>query len=448
VATLGSAAVRERRIFSGLPTADPAAPNVLLIIWDTVRAASMGLYGHQHATTPALDRLAREGVVFEWAIATSPWTLPSHGTMFTGHFPHELSTDWFARLDDAFPTLAEVFRDQGYATGGFTANGRYTGHRTGLDRGFRVYRDYRISRAQILWSTQLLNSRLVHDLTLSRSLGEVVSALRAFQWTVFDTPGYDTKHAADVNDEFLDWHSIIEGRPYFAFLNYMDAHSPYWSRPSDLARFTEGTDLEIHYDAAIAYLDDQVRELLGTLQATGQLDNTLVVIASDHGELFGEHGLYGHSQSLHFRELHVPLVLLAPGRAPAGIRVAEEVSLRDLPSTILDLAGLSETARIPGTSLSRYWDGSGAGAGPLLSEVRQGYNTPDSVPISLGSMKSLVSQGLHYVVNGDGEEELYDYRTDNAETINLLRTNDSTRVSPLLVKFRQELKDLLDNEGP
>jgi arylsulfatase A-like enzyme len=446
VTTLGWAAVRERRAFSGLPAADRAAPNVLLIIWDTARAASMSLYGHHRATTPTLERLARDGIVFEWAIATSPWTLPSHGTMFTGRFPHELSTNWFAPLDHAFPTLAEVFRDHGYATGGFTANGRYTGHRTGLDRGFRVYRDYRVSRAQLLWSSQLLNSRVVHDLTLSRSLGEVVAAVRAFQWTVFDTPGYDTKHAGDVNGEFLGWRATLGQRPYFAFLNYMDAHAPYWSRPSDLERFTEGTDLENHYDASIAYLDDQVGDLLGRLGEFGELDNTLVVVASDHGELFGEHGLYLHSQSLHFRVLHVPLVMLLPGRTPAGTRVAEPVSLRDLPATMLELAGLDEASGFPGTSLSRSWGGSGATAGALLSEVRQGHNTPDSVPISRGPMKSLVGRGMHYVVNGDGEEELYDYVVDDAETTNLLSSADSAAVGPVVSWFRQELKRMVHEE--
>jgi len=442
---LGWEAVRERRAYADLPAADQRAPNVLLIIWDTVRAASMSLYGHHHPTTPTLERLARGGIVFDWAIATSPWTLPSHGTIFTGHFPHQLSTDWFAPLDGTLPTLAEVFRDHGYATGGFTANGRYTGYRTGLDRGFGIYRDYRVSRSQILWSTQLLNSRVVHDLTLSRSLGEVVSALRAFQWTVFDTPGYDTKHAADVNDEFLGWQSAIGSRPYFAFLNYMDSHAPYWSRPSDLARFTEGTDLEVHYDASIAYLDDQVGTLLGML---GDLDNTIVVIASDHGELFGEHGLYGHSQSLHFRVLHVPLVVLSPGRAPAGIRVGEPVSLRDLPATMLELAGLADTAHVAGTSLSRYWDGSGATALALLSEVREGHNTPDSVPISRGPMQSLVARGMHYILNGDGEEELYDYATDNAETTNFLNAPDSVATGSHLQWFREELKRMLRTEEP
>ncbi|HSM17294.1 MAG TPA: sulfatase [Gemmatimonadales bacterium] len=442
---LGWEAVRERRAYADLPAPDQRAPNVLLIIWDTVRAASMSLYGHHHPTTPTLERLARGGIVFDWAIATSPWTLPSHGTMFTGHFPHQLSTDWFTPLDGTLPTLAEVFRDHGYATGGFTANGRYTGYRTGLDRGFGIYRDYRVSRSQILWSTQLLNSRVVHDLTLSRSLGEVAAALRAFQWTVFDTPGYDTKHAADVNDEFLGWQSAIGSRPYFAFLNYMDSHAPYWSRPSDLARFTEGTDLEVHYDASIAYLDDQVGTLLGML---GDLDNTIVVIASDHGELFGEHGLYGHSQSLHFRVLHVPLVVLSPGRAPAGVRVGEPVSLRDLPATMLELAGVSEAARFPGASLSRFWDGSGATALALLSEVREGHNTPDSVPISRGPMQSLVDRGMHYILNGDGEEELYDYVADNAETTNLLNAPDSVAKGSDLQWFREELKRILRTEEP
>jgi arylsulfatase A-like enzyme len=435
VGTLGWAAVRERRAFSGLPAADPAAPNVLLIIWDTARAASMSLYGHHHATTPTLERLARDGVVFEWAIATSPWTLPSHGTMFTGRFPHELSTDWFRPLDDTFPTIAEVFREQGYATGGFTANVHYTGYRTGLDRGFRIYRDYHLVRA-FLWSTQLLSSRVVYDLRASRSLGEVVAALRAFQWTV-GLPGSDAKHAGEVNGEFLGWRATIGQRPYFAFLNYMDAHAPYWSRPSDLARFTEGTDLETHYDAALAYLDDQVGDVLGRL---GELDNTIVIIASDHGELFGEHGLYLHAQSLDFRVLHVPLVLLLPGRTAAGLRVAEPVSLGDLPATMLELAGLAEASRFPGTSLSRYWDGSGATAGALLSEVRQGHHTPDSVPISRGPMKSLVGRGMHYILNGDGEEELYDYEADDAETTNLLKTADKAEVGPVVAWFREELK--------
>jgi arylsulfatase A-like enzyme len=172
------------------------------------------------------------------------------------------------------------------------------------------------------------------------------------------------------------------------------------------------------------------------------------VIASDHGELFGEHGLYLHSQSLHFRVLHVPLVMLLPGRTPAEIRVAEPVSLRDLPATMLELAGLAEASRIPGTSLSRYWGGSGATAGVLLSEVRQGHNTPDSVPISRGPMKSLVGRGMHYVVNGDGEEELYDYRIDDAETTNLLRSEDSTRFRSMLLTFRRELNEMLHNEAP
>jgi arylsulfatase A-like enzyme len=446
VGTVGWAAMRERRAVSSLPTADRAAPNVLLIIWDTVRAASLSLYGHPHATTPMLDRLAQQGLVFDWAIAPSSWTLPSHGTIFTGRFPHELGTDWFTPLDDTFPTIAEVFRENGYATGGFSANGNYTSHHTGLDRGFESYQVYRLSVSQLLWSAQLLNSRIVHHLLQSRSVEHVVAVLRAFNWSLFPRPGYDRKRAGEVTADFLRWQSKVDQRPYFAFVNYMDAHQVYWSPPSYQGQFTKGTELENQYDAAIAYLDDQVGQLLAELQLRGELDNTVVVVTSDHGELFGEHGLYEHANGLYFRLLHVPLLVLVPGRTVSDTRVTQPVSLRDLPATMVELAGLDGASRFSGTSLSRYWDGSGAKAGVVLSEVQKGHNAPLNWPTSRGPMKSLVSRGMHYILNGDGQEELYDYVADDAETINLLRSPDSAAVGPAASWFRQELKRILREE--
>ena len=443
VGAVGWEMVRERRAFAALPAADPAAPNVLLIILDTVRAASLSLYGHEHATTPTLERLAQQGIVFDLAIATSPWTLPSHGTVFTGRYPHELSTDWFTPLDDTFPTVAEVFRDRGYATGGFSANGFYASHHTGLDRGFRTYQTYRLSLAQVYWSAQLMSSYLVRHLAGSDSVHKTVEVLRKFEWSAYPLTFYDQKNAAAVNAEFLRWQSTMEGRPFFAFLNYMDAHKPYRSPSSYQDRFTAGSATENRYDAAIAYLDDQVADLLGKLQQRGELDKTVVVIASDHGELLGERGLYGHAQSLYFRSLHVPLLILAPGKIGSAVRVPQPVSLRDLSATLLDLAGLDGVRRFPGWSLSRYWTGAGGESSPLLSEVSKGYNTPPAVPVSRGPMRSLVGRGMHYILNGDGEEELYDYQTDDAETTNLLHSEDSLRVGPMLLEFRKDLRNML-----
>jgi glucan phosphoethanolaminetransferase (alkaline phosphatase superfamily) len=139
---LGAASLAGRRIAEGtaisaLPDAPQGAPNVLLLILDTVRADDMGFHGYPLPTTPNLDKLAGQGVVFERAYATAPWTLPTHATLFTGRYPFEMSADWLTPLDDQHPTLAELLADKGYVTGGFVANLLYTTSETGLDRGCR-----------------------------------------------------------------------------------------------------------------------------------------------------------------------------------------------------------------------------------------------------------------------------------------------------------------------
>ncbi len=434
---------RERRAVAGLPAAAAGRPNVLIIIWDTVRATSLGLYGHPHPTTPTLERMASQGVVFDWAISTSPWTLPSHGSMFTGRFPHELSADWFSALDDTYPTLAEVLGAHGYLTGGFTANVHYTSARAGMARGFHFFRDYRLSMTQVSFSAQLANTRIVQALAASASLGDIWDAVRAFDWSVFPMQGYHPKHAADVNGEFLGWLPATGERPFFAFLNYMDAHQPYYSPHAIREQFTEGSELENYYDASIAYLDAQVDHLLGELQRRGRLRNTLVVIASDHGELFGEHGLYEHGNSLYLELLHVPLVMLLPGSSVSGMRVTQPVTLRDLPATVLDVVGIDQAAPFPGASLARHWRGTALGETPLLSEVRQGHNLPPSQPVSRGPMKSLLNERMHYILNGDGAEELYEYVSDPSEETNLAEAADSARFGPVLERFRADLTALL-----
>nr|MDP9179186.1 sulfatase-like hydrolase/transferase [Gemmatimonadota bacterium] len=140
----------ELRTVAELPPAAQGAPNVLLIILDTVRALNLSLYGYPRQTSPALDRFARRGVVFDRAISASPWTLPSHATLFTGRWPHELNADWRVPLDAAYPTVAEVLAQRGYATAGFVANAHNAGRESGLARGFHHYEDFRISAGSIL----------------------------------------------------------------------------------------------------------------------------------------------------------------------------------------------------------------------------------------------------------------------------------------------------------
>jgi arylsulfatase A-like enzyme len=421
-------------------SASPAGsrPNLLVITLDTVRAQSLGLYGFAGRTTPHLDGFAARGVTFDHAFSTSAWTLPSHASLFTGRWPHELSTSFTTGLDGTHPTLAEYLATRGYRTAGFVANLGYVGAESGLGRGFQHYEDYPRSIGQAAASSTIVRT-LADNFRLRRLIRNDQHLSRV--------------SAADLNARALAWLSAHADAPFFVFLNYFDAHEPYLPPPPYDRRFgggrREGRHSPLHhwlwnpavahanmgdaerveevdaYHGAIAYLDDQLNALLQALEHRGQLANTFVVITSDHGEEFGEHGVYEHGYSLYRAGVHVPLVIVAPGRLPSR-RVAAPVSLRDVPSTIVELLGAQDGQPFPGASLSRLWrDGDGTQTpadsfGLVLSEVSPSPGQPSWFPSSRGDMKSVLVRGLRYIRNGDGSEELYDLTGDPGERRNLI----------------------------
>ena len=412
--------VRETRAMASLPAPAAKAPNVLLIILDTVRAASLSLYGYERQTTPSLIRWATESVVFDRAISTSSWTLPSHASLFTGRNPQELSTTWRVPLDAQFPTLAEILRHHGYATAAFVANTYYTGYDSGLDRGFLRYEDYTKSLGQLSWSTTLSQTNLARDLRRSRSLGDVVRTMFRFDLSLPVLLTATSKSASRVTDQFLAWQSGAQGRPFFVFLNYFDAHA---SGHQPLPRYHEllgvGTSGRDRYDAAIRYLDDEIDRLLSTLRERGVLDGTIVVITSDHGEQFGEHGLTGHGNSLYLPVVQVPLLVRYPARLPTARRVREPVSLRDVAATILGLAGFGG---MPGRSLLDS-SGSPTPVESFLTSYEDGWLPRDRQR----TMRSAVLDDLHWIRSFDGSEAVFAYRSDPAEKTNLMA--DSTVVA-------------------
>jgi arylsulfatase A-like enzyme len=421
----GALHMGERRARAALPPAPDAAPNVLLVILDTVRAASLGLYGYDRPTTPNLERIAERGVVFDRALSPSPWTLPAHGTLFTGRYPHELTANWKTPLDDTYPTLAELLAERGYETAGFVANSFYTTYEHGLDRGFVHYEDYVVSLGQILNSA---------------SLGALVFAGRpGFSSNLFrrvlDNYEYFGRKKADrLSNDFLDWVGDGRPRPFFAFLNYIDAHAPFTPPAEYATRFgVRGPRPLLHritndkstlteeeraagdydrnrYDASIAFLDHELGRMFDELARRGVLDNTLVIVTSDHGELLGEMGIYAHANSLYMELLHVPLLIAFPGRVPTGgDRIGEMVTLRSIPATILELTGATDERRIPGESLSGLLQQTGISpADPLLASVRKGINVREDLPIARGDLHALTHAERHYIRNPDGSEELYD----------------------------------------
>jgi arylsulfatase A-like enzyme len=242
------------------------------------------------------------------------------------------------------------------------------------------------------------------------------------------------RSATLVTDDFLGWVDGGSHAPFFAFLNYFDAHAPYLPPPPMDTMFRGGNPAPTRhsngpsateprsidaYDGAVAYMDSEFGRLIRALEARGILDDTLVIVTSDHGEQFGEHGLIDHANSLYRQLLHVPLVVSLPSRVPQGVRIEEPVSLVDLAATIADLSGFEH--RLPGQSLATRWRTPAnrrAGA-PVFSEISKGINTPPEFPITKGRMLSVVVDGVHYIRNGDGVEELYDFARDLDETADL-----------------------------
>lgn len=389
-----------------LEPARPGALNIVLIILDTVRAATWSLYGYDRLTTPVMEQWAQRAIVFETALATTSWTLPSHATMLTGYRSAELSTSWLSPLDHTHETVAERLRDAGYLTAGFVANYIYTSRETGLDRGFLQWNDYRVSRRQIRLSTQY---------------GQM-QARRRFRWRR-PFRYNDRKRGHDVSREFLDWLDRRTGtdHPFFALLNYYDAHSPYQASSALRRRFDSDRPRQVnHYDAAVAYLDEEIGRLLNELESRELLDNTAIIVTSDHGELLGEHGLQGHANGLYLPLLHVPLVMILPEPWPAGIRITHPVSLVNLAATMLDIAGI-DPGSIPGIPITLWRQDPPASIPPqaFLAELEQGIRRAPEEPNASGPMHSVLRSNLHYIINGDGTEELFDLSVDPHEDSNL-----------------------------
>jgi arylsulfatase A-like enzyme len=447
VAVFAAGWLRSRNEEAVRGTPDSRSPNVLLLILDTVRWQDLSLYGYERQTSPEISRLASTGVTFDRAMSPAPWTLPAHASMLTGLPPDRLSTDFHSPLDDSPTTIAELLRARGYATGGFVANLGYTGRATGLARGFSVYRDYAITPGLFLHSS----------FWIRESVDEILRRIGSHRIVV-------RKSADVVNQEFLSW-VPSNGTPFFAFLNYFDAHSPYELKPPYDTKFqdsrprywvgwnrdhTEAELLEIRasYNSAIAYIDARIGDLLRELERRGVLSNTLVIVSSDHGEHFGEHGgIVLHANSLYLPLLRVPLVMSFPGRLPAGARINEVVSTQQVAATILDVLGIAGDS-LPGPSLASHWRRSAdrgspqRGGATVYAELARDNFVNAKDPVAKGFMQSLVVDRLHYVLNGDGVEELYDYVADENELHNLALGPDSAM---LLAPFRQLLKQRADS---
>jgi arylsulfatase A-like enzyme len=401
---------------------DPARPDIVLVVVDTLRADHLGAYGYRPPTSPQIDTLASRGVLFGSAWGAAPWTLPSVMSIVTGRTPssHRVENDGL-KLPADVPTLPQILRDRGYATGGFVSH-VYVTSPYGFERGFERFEDFGLSRPGYR-----LESRL-------------------------EPP------ADRVTDAALHWLGQQAGKPVFLMVHYFDAHWPYeppeatrdlfpagyhgaldatWD---SLSRFQDPSVpmpddyrafLLARYDGEIRFVDAQIGRLVEGIETSGRSGRAWIVVTADHGEEFKDHRSIGHGRQMYEEVLHVPLVMVPPRGAstgapddgtdqrPRGGRVADPVSGIDLLPTLAEIAGAAVPAGVEGRSLMPLLRGAAAGAGrPVFSET-----------VRLNAYRRAVREGdlkLIHIMD-ESRAELYDLAADPLERHDLAHERPADR---------------------
>ena len=345
--------------------ATPKRPNVLWIVWDTVRADRTSLYGHSTATTPKLDEWAKGARIFDNVVSAASSTTPSHASMFTGLLPTQHGANNEHRwLEDRYATLAEILKEADYSTYLWAANPHISNQENfqqGFDHEAHPWDPKHRERA-----IEIVRAKMEGDRT-----SEIGSERRSGKF-----PPWAIKAAGELAEvDLLQWLDGLEaGTPYFAFVNYMEAHRPFipnrearervmppemvdrsyrvdrswipmWTYTFGLSEYSEA-ELELMartYDATLTELDDLFAHLLESLEARGQLENTAIILTADHGEHLGEQHMLDHQFSLYAPVINVPLVIRYPARIEPG-RDARPVMNFDIFPTVLDLAALEPPA--------------------------------------------------------------------------------------------------------
>ncbi len=362
---------------SGTAAGAGERPNVLLIVLDTLRADRLGCQGHRAATSPQLDALAARGVRFAECFAAAPYTKPSVASLLTGRLPPRLGVDPFgARLPAGERPLAAMLQAAGYRAGLFSANA-FVAPTFGFGRGVEQYVGPQVSPAAALIGFHVL-ARLRDAWVEAAGLPE--APWRWYEALVslpFDRSG--ARHDPRAPELVAELLRFVDagagaGRPWFAHLQLMETHAPYRPAPGQRvfadARAEMGLPegaahlflpfraalplpegelaaLNATYDACVRTADAAVGEVVAALEARGLLDSTIVIVTSDHGEEFFDHGGFGHGHSLHRELLHVPLIWCAPERLPAGRVVASQVRLIDVVPTLLELLDVAAPPDAP-----------------------------------------------------------------------------------------------------
>lgn len=412
-------------------------PNMVLVSMDATRADHLSCYGHERLTSPNLDRLAEQGVLYERCISPACWTLPSHASMFTGLYPSQHGTHFANQtLSDRFSTLAEALRSEGYQTCGFCANA-WLDRPFGFSRGFDTYR---------------LRSPLTEAVWRMGRAGRL--AAKGFEKLYWSRGGRTSRSTIRWIRKWFSNVRIPE-RPYFLFALFSDPHLPHSVHAGarrflgpdakkasrilqDPHRFivngramteSEHDLLSRRYDSQIACMDERIGELLDLLAHTSSFENTLIIVTADHGENLGDHGLMAHQYCLYETLIHVPLIIHFPSRRNLrSVSVPGLVQTHEIFATVLDAAGVDRRS-LPNESTGRVLLPETVSMEPIpfavseelspnLRRIRRVF--PNFVCTRLDrQLRALRTERYKFIWASDGSNELYDLEKDPGETRNL-----------------------------
>ncbi len=393
------------------PAPPPRASNVILIVVDTLRADHLPLYGYAAGKTPNLDAFARDAVLFEHAFAQASWTRPSFATILTGRFAasHQVMHKPDA-LSEELVTLPEALRAAGFATAGFVTNynvAPYYNFHQGFDR-------YDYLAPHFVLGADDTTAKLLAVQALKR----VVERVRAAQ------PGSAYQDAATVNREVFSWLRQRPADPWLLFIGYMDPHDPYFEHPYRGLGYSraahphpdpsEAEHLRRLYDGEITYWDQHFGALLRRLQEEGIYEESLIVVTSDHGEEFADHGGFWHGTTLYDEQVHVPLLVKLPFSERGGTRISHWVQHVDLMPTLLRLLGVRPPEGVQGGDLFE-------GSDQVWAEEDHEGNLLRSVRIRRGLEAYKLIEANEGNPRGLPERELFRVDMDPGERVNLVQ---------------------------
>lgn len=438
-------------------------PSVILITMDTTRQDHLSCYGYSNKTTPNVDKLAQDGVLFENAHTTSSWTLPAHASLFTGLYPsrhgaYTRERDVFGNdLDAKHITLAEVLSQNDYKTAGFIG-GYLCSSFFGLAQGFDYYDE------------NLINLDLeFRNFLLPRMIAAVIS----FK-DLLEKYGFAGKRIApQINRAVFNWLDKKQSGPFFLFINYFDPHHPYlpindiFSTPP-INKFDsyvqweknlinsvlrcrheltakEKKHLVERYDREIRQMDSSIGSLIKFLKAKDLYDNTLIIVTSDHGESFGEHGLMIHSPAVYEELIKVPLIIKYPKSSKQSGKTSTPVSLVDIMPEVLSVLGLEIPPGVQGTRISQKQKNT------VMAERFRDKNWRwTCYPFAQRSLQALYKGDYKYIHSSDYNHELYNLREDPVEQKNLIASHPeiaSDMQRDIRLWLQTKPSDLPDKKG-